>query len=340
MRILLISLLYFLPFSSSSCLNLYGYNLQGDWVEADMFSTPFRRSFDEEYCHAYLNKYDLNKKEAYSFEEMSDYAVHLAHLGDYEQSLDLLRWIYNQHPDEYEVVSNLGTLYELNGMNDSAYYFIKKSMEINPDAHYRTEWFHLKVLEAKKHIHDDPNWLNKHNVLGLKLDYAVEENSEMYWNISDTIMQIQHQLVERVPFTPTPDLILANIFKELADMMAVNFSVEFALYYYQISNHYDPDNQFGALEKIVEMEGVISDEDKHSKFETYFPPESEKIYEGNIKYLVDEEIEDPNAGGYTLKTSRGRNGRIGPFQIGLIVIFLSAFITLIVVFLRMRRRKM
>jgi hypothetical protein len=44
-----------------------------------------------------------------------------------------MKSLYSEHPDEYIIVANLGTIYELNSELDSAYFYIQKSIEINED---------------------------------------------------------------------------------------------------------------------------------------------------------------------------------------------------------------
>ncbi len=57
--------------------------------------------------------------------------------------------MYAQHPNDYSIIANLGTAYELTGNDEKALELIRKAVAINPNSHYNSEWIHVRILEEK-----------------------------------------------------------------------------------------------------------------------------------------------------------------------------------------------
>jgi tetratricopeptide (TPR) repeat protein len=277
MKDLFVLVLFFLvSIPGFACLNEFEETIDGHETASFYYLHTYYRSFDTQYSKQFVDYYDLNNRENIDYEELSDVSVHLAKLGRYEESLELLLWLNARHPDEYQICANLGTLYELNGHVDSAYYFIEKSMQINPDSHMGTEWVHLSILKAKKEIAKNSNWLSNHRVLNLGLNKTIDFNSDEYAQVMDTITAIDYQMYERVPFTPVPDPILADIFDELGDILAKHYSVNQAYIAYSISLQYGPENKYGTQEKIKNITALVRNSDEGIPYlEDNFPPANE-----------------------------------------------------------------
>jgi tetratricopeptide (TPR) repeat protein len=293
----LVLVIVFSSFRSIACLNEYYTTIDGQTAEATHSMGRYYRSFDTVYSQKFVDEYDLSKKEDYDFEDLSDVSIHLAKLKQYEVSLALLLWLVERHPDEYQLNANLGTLYELTGNVDSAYYFIEKSMQINPDSHMGTEWVHLSILKAKKELALNPNWLTTHRVLDLKLNQPTDVDSEENGVIIDTLAAVMYQMRERVPFTPVPDPILADIFDELGDWLAIHYSIEEAYIAYHIALEYGADARFKTQKELDKITSML----KESKAEIpdmnyHFPPadEFEKNRESNLSEDNEEENNSDN----------------------------------------------
>ncbi|MBL7731413.1 MAG: tetratricopeptide repeat protein [Chitinophagaceae bacterium] len=212
------------------------------------YNEPDKRSATE-----FLNKYDLSKPQQYDKDVQSDIAVNLAYLGRYEEALAILEPLQKKFPDDYNIAANLGTTYELVGKNELALRFIRKGIELNPDSHDGSEWVHVKILEAKLQLAKDPSWLNTHRVLqtGVTFQSAVSET------LDEKADDVEYQLQERVPFTPFPDKILANVFDELGDLYATQQSVELAYIAYDFSLQYDPADLYGVKSKMEQLVPVL-----------------------------------------------------------------------------------
>jgi len=78
---------------------------------------------------------------------IDDLAVAYAKLGRPAEGIPLLEEVLKQHPDRYETLSNLGTLlFFANRLDDSKAY-IRRALEINPDAHFGREKYQLLLTE-------------------------------------------------------------------------------------------------------------------------------------------------------------------------------------------------
>src|ERR1044072_359909 len=217
-------------FPVTACLNYY-YTVDraGMLHFAGEVKLPFNTNFNKELIVAGLKRLEGKMQKEHSYMLLSDYAVGLLKLGKTKEAVDLLAELYRHYPNEYQIASNLGTAYELNGQNDSALKYIKRGMELNPNDHEGSEWIHVKILETKLKLAADSNWLKTHSVLELTPVQKVDSNVRK---------QLLIQLQERFPFSPGPNAIMANLFIDLGDLYANTSSIEYAKLFYQIANTY------------------------------------------------------------------------------------------------------
>jgi tetratricopeptide (TPR) repeat protein len=78
---------------------------------------------------------------------IDDLAVAYAKLGRPDEGLPLLQGALEQHPNRYETLSNLGTLLFFAGRLDESKHYIRRAVEINPDAHFGRERYQLLLTE-------------------------------------------------------------------------------------------------------------------------------------------------------------------------------------------------
>jgi hypothetical protein len=253
------ALLLFICFSFLSaiaCYNATHINKSGKVTTAQFPLNEFYDSPDKEGAKRFIARYDLTKLTTYSVDDQSDLAVNMAYLGEYDKALLILRRLQKENPGNYNVAANLGTTYELVGKNDSALLFIKKSIAINPESHNGTEWVHVKILEAKLNIAKHPDWLAKNSVL----QTGVKANSPIDEILTKKANNVEYQLQERVPFTPFPDAILANVFNELGDLYATQLSIEHAYIAYDFALQYGAGEQYGTRQKMEELKPLLQKE--------------------------------------------------------------------------------
>lgn len=179
-------------------------------------------------------------KEKYSYEKESDYALVLLKLGEHKRALKILQKLVRKYPEEYNIVANLGTAYELNGKDDSALYYINKALEINPGSHEGSEWIHVAILKTKLRMKEEPQYLRLHPILPFstfdKKTYHTEKLKEMEL----VREQLYWQLRERIAFVPAPDPVVADLLFSLANLVGATDHLEAAVPLYDESLRYRP----------------------------------------------------------------------------------------------------
>ena len=164
MKVKLLFILFFVSAHSFGCINEYRTLLSGEMIHKNVTG--------EDDWENYINKEELIEQAKVLFENfqrtgsikyLSDYAAKLIYLGEYEKAKNIYIEIENKKSNLYTTASNLGTIYELIGKPDSALYWIRKSVTLNPQSHEGSEWIHLKILEFK--INKNQNIEN--SILGL-----------------------------------------------------------------------------------------------------------------------------------------------------------------------------
>jgi len=68
-------------------------------------------------------------------------------LGEFAAAVKLLEPVVAKFPDDYGIHANLGTAYHLMGRYQDAEKEIARDLEINPDAHFGLEKYHLALLQ-------------------------------------------------------------------------------------------------------------------------------------------------------------------------------------------------
>lgn len=243
--------IYFTP--SIACYNESHIIKSGKQTNRVEPMALFYNEPDKAEAKSFLAKYDLAKIKTYEKDIQSDIAVNLGYLGRYTEALDILKKLQAAHPGDYNITANLGTTYELLGKNELALQFIKKGMELNPDSHEGSEWVHMKILEAKIKMAAVPDWIYKNRVLGTGVKFDSKETE----TLNDQAWDVEYQLQERIPFTPFPDALLANVFDELGDLYATQQSVELAYISYDFALRNDSSDHFGVKAKMEALKPVL-----------------------------------------------------------------------------------
>src|SRR5688572_25394835 len=197
--------------TSFACLNEYHISRRGV-SSIDHFAMDdiyFVKDFDKTELEKDLAK--LIADSAVNKRSLSYYknniAVKLIKLGRNDEAMAILEELYRSNPREYNIVVNLGTLYELLGQNQRALEFIKNAVSLYPGSHHGSEWFHVKVLEYKlKNRKEDQ--VPGDDILDIR---------NVKKEISQMAMGVAHQFKERIPFTPVPNLMMAKLLMEYGD---------------------------------------------------------------------------------------------------------------------------
>lgn len=110
----------------------------------------------------------LGQKVPLEMGEKQDLAVAYIRLGDFVKGEEILRQLYESHPDEYSVNSNLAILYKKKGNYATAYSYMKRALEIKPEGHMGLGDWYLRRIAYDKVLLEKP--IPKLNFLGEKYE--------------------------------------------------------------------------------------------------------------------------------------------------------------------------
>lgn len=217
-----------------SCVNEHQTVLSGDVIADTPHSgivQPIVKDSSEliQKAAKYLKQYKFYGKLSY----YSDYGAQLIYLGKYEEAKEVYFKINSIQSNTYAACSNLGTIYELTGNNDSAYYWIQKALEIKPSAHDSSEWIHLKILEHKVNQRANENSL-------LNLDFGDERKPKKPFQTDLYALrnQIYFQLKERTYFVQPKDFYVGSLYFDYGNVLALTSSLEAAIEAYEMAEEY------------------------------------------------------------------------------------------------------
>jgi hypothetical protein len=160
-------------------------------------------------------------EESGDFRVKNDLASALLHTGEAVEAVKLLEEVEAEKPGLYFTAANLGTAYELSGDDRRAIEWIRKGIERNPEAHGGTEWLHVRILETKLALAQDPQWLESHSVV-----YDQETAKTAVGNRGEklTVEQVKkaliYQLHERLQFVRPPESVVGALLLELGELVA------------------------------------------------------------------------------------------------------------------------
>jgi len=223
------------------CINEYRTLLNGKVEFTDAGNAAPLGRFTQEnkiYLLEQLHQADSIYKASGKIEDYSDYGAMLIYNGQYLQAKSIFLDIEKKSPGLYATASNIGTLYELLGQNDSALYWIRKALEINPNSHEGSEWIHLKILEAKNKAKGDEKYFLTHNILSLDFGDAEKPENKNNIDLQKLRSQLYYQLNERMSFIKPPDQIVGQLLFDLGNVDAITMDVKSALQVYKVAKTY------------------------------------------------------------------------------------------------------
>jgi hypothetical protein len=253
-----------------ACFNEYGYHgTQGNGYD-NMYGF-------EKLPGRHFGKLNVPDSVCANYKDSSDFAVYQLKQGFTGRGLQLLLALSKAHPKEYIVAANLGTAFELAGLNDSALRWIEYSLTLNPDAHEGTEWVHTDILKAKIALAKNPDWLRTHHVLNFdrsKSGLIIFSKQPESLRLREVLRSIYVQLNERLPFTSPGDKIMGDICADAA-LLIENTSIEVGMAWWKLAAEFgvpevsaNPKARMKLLReqgaKIPAREEVIVYEDENS----------------------------------------------------------------------------
>ena len=173
--------------------------------------------------HARVAKVVASADAAYRFkpslETANDLAVAWILTDRVSEGVQLLRDVEKRYPANAIVAANLGTALELSGNDAEALQWIRESVRRDPEEHQGSEWVHVRILEAKLALRNDPNWLRKNAVVGWREGQRFPPDEESRpRRPRDMIAAITYQLQERTQFVDAPDAVVGDLYLSIGDI--------------------------------------------------------------------------------------------------------------------------
>jgi tetratricopeptide (TPR) repeat protein len=169
------------------------------------------------------------------FKLLSDFAWKLAQKMELDAAAYLLIQLEKTHPEEYNILANLGTVYELQGNVKFALLYITKAVQLSPESHYGSEWLHINILKSKLGL------LNSYDISNFfELSKLESFNTAKLYKLSfnptnmgkyhrDTLMlHLAYQLHERMFFIGKNDRLMAEMLYMFMQCMIHRGDYEYA----------------------------------------------------------------------------------------------------------------
>jgi len=225
---------------------LQGYRIEVGEAPPAIYVKSLEPSKSFENWKATREEFDAQNGPSDDFKARSDRAAFLIYTGEPKAAITILEAIEKEKPGEYIVAANLGTAYELAGDDAQARRWIERSIELNPESHYGTEWLHVLILNAKLARKADPGWLQHRSVLGIDFgDADLPANppptKDKQRTLDSVRSALEYQLHERLYFAKPPDPIVADLLFDLGNVLALTASLEHAVVVYEKALEYGPE---------------------------------------------------------------------------------------------------
>ncbi len=297
MRVTITFLILLCSTAGFACYNeYYALDSKGHFHQVEVSMINFQKNFDLQKIERKLVQLEKELQTKADFKLLSDYGLYLVKGGKVKEARIIFEALAKAYPNEYSIIANLGTTYELLGENEKALEYIRKGLKLNPNSHGGSEWIHVKILLTKIGFDKDPNYMKEHDVLALT---PKQEASNAVRK------QLYTQLKERFPFCKGPDPIMADLFIELGDCYAETLSFEHAKGLYQIAKKYYMTDRRDVDEKIEQVRKLRAKYAHLSPSEHYTEEEQKMGMVSKIDGVPYESyLEDPNSDNYTINWSK------------------------------------
>ncbi|PIF46385.1 tetratricopeptide repeat protein [Chryseobacterium sp. 52] len=224
MRKLFLSLMFCSLFSIPvlACLNGETKDLKdGTNIYTDFNGfVPRGHSFNNsETLEKTLEGLEKEYKRTNDLDYLSDKGYILIILKKYKEAIELYKRIESIAPGRYSTASNMGTAYELEGNNKEALKWIQKSIDINSESHFGSEWIHANILKAK--IKGDQLYTSESFIQTDFGNKRIPETNLTKEELYKLRKSLYYQLNERISFVSPEDKIVAQLFFDLGNVAAL-----------------------------------------------------------------------------------------------------------------------
>jgi tetratricopeptide (TPR) repeat protein len=240
------------PTATHACINTTATDLQGRQFQpawyavgsemTDRLSKPSRNRPGLKQVRATIARVRAEP----NFNNLNDLGVVLIYQGQYVPAIRHFTRLEQRFPGRHQTAANLGTALELAGYDDIALRWIRLGFARNPEEHYRTEWLHARILQAKIALKRDPHYLDARSVAGV--DFAAQTVPPMPAMpagndgrpVTPGLLErsLSYQLFERTQFVAPKDPVVANLLRDWATLHLIGGSVENADTLYDLAVRY------------------------------------------------------------------------------------------------------
>ncbi|QWP78141.1 hypothetical protein J5226_07020 [Lysobacter sp. K5869] len=208
------------------------------------------------------------------FDTLNDLGVVLIRQGKYSRAIEHFLTVERLFPGHAQTAANLGTVLELSGHDRVALRWIRIGMKRDPNEHYRTEWLHARILEAKAEMATDPNYLKGRSIAGVsfsddvvpplptKLPAGNDGRPVALWQLN---FALSYQLSERTTFVAAPDPVVANLLMDWATLNLAGGPVENAAALYDLAVRYGAPRDALMDRRQAHVREVLAKADKEPK---------------------------------------------------------------------------
>lgn len=207
-----------------------------------------------------------------SFEHLNDLGVLLIRQGQFAAAVRHFVQVEKLYPGHYETAANLGTALELTGHDATALRWIRIGIRRNPEEHERSEWLHLRILEAKLALAKDPNHLQGRSVAGVafaptllpplpaQLPAGNDGRPVSPWLLNGSL---SYQLHERLQFVRPPDPVVANLLRDWATLNLAGGPIETADAVYELAVRYGAERDALMTQRQRHIRAVLARSKDH-----------------------------------------------------------------------------
>jgi len=243
-QLLKLLLILLIPSLTQACLWLEGTNIDGDY-----------KRFDDKIISSMFLKRSQNTTPQKNFKqrfyrENNQTAEYLAlqyiMKGEYDKGIAKLMEIEKEGKKLYEMASNLGTAYELQGNIPLAIEWIEEGIKRNAESHGGTEWLHVLILETKLELENNATLLEHQHIITLPYHFTETTTikiKDKNYTIKEVRDALFYQLRERLIFVKPKDKVVADLLYTFAKIEEQTTIVEEADKLLVMAQEYGFDNQ-------------------------------------------------------------------------------------------------
>jgi tetratricopeptide (TPR) repeat protein len=239
-RTLVVAMLLLGVPAAHACINSVGTDHAGrrfdaDWYTGEDMTQALSERGQRRYMLDNARTIAESARKQPDFSNLTDLGVLLIYQGQYGSAIRHFLVIEKRFPGRHQTAANLGTALELAGHDDVALRWIRIGIQRNQEEHLRSEWLHVRILEAKIALSKDPNYLKNRSVAGVIFEKTLvppipsampmgnDGKPVEPWELDRSL---SYQLHERTQFLAPPDPIVANLLSDWATLNLAGGPVE------------------------------------------------------------------------------------------------------------------